>query len=372
MATFILKAIEACNSYCAYCEVVRNQHTQTIMELDTLELVFRRIAELADMNPSEDYKIIWHGGEPLLLGKKYFESAVKLHDDILSGYGQVTHLMQSNLTLLDMDYIDFFKQLGIESIGTSYDPGDNIRGNGSSLNSEQYNRLFLRAIELLDSRDIGWGIIYVVTKYSLDRPVELFNLLTNVSRYGGMNLNPVLISRPELKHIAITPFEYADFLGAILPLWLEKKDIMPSVSPFLYLFNLLSGKPGPVGCADSGKCARTHLNFASDGTVSQCGRASDMGVLEYGHIREMSLNEIFSRPEIANLGRRRELLMEGECSGCSIFNLCNGGCPLDAINEYNDYMRKTGWCEFKKYFVNKYMQPVTGMQIEQIDSRGVC
>ncbi|MCK5506245.1 MAG: hypothetical protein KAJ10_13855, partial [Thermodesulfovibrionia bacterium] len=92
MATLILKATEKCNSNCYYCDVVHKKNTGTSMSLETLETVFIRINEFLKAEPDERIEILWHGGEPLLLGPEYFRSALKLQEKHCSEtQARITH-----------------------------------------------------------------------------------------------------------------------------------------------------------------------------------------------------------------------------------------------------------------------------------------
>ena len=71
MATVIFKPTEACNSRCIYCEVVKKTRGPKRMTFKILELFFRRVNEFLVERPQEEMEIIWHGGEPLLLGPGY-------------------------------------------------------------------------------------------------------------------------------------------------------------------------------------------------------------------------------------------------------------------------------------------------------------
>ncbi|MGV8119869.1 MAG: hypothetical protein AB2L14_08930 [Candidatus Xenobiia bacterium LiM19] len=106
------------------------------------------------------------------------------------------HALQSNLTALTPDFIPVLKELGISYVGTSFDPEPGMRGLGADTDTARYNSLFMNALALLEEHDMGYGFIYVVTKKSLERPRDIFHLLTNLSLTGGLNINPVLNLRP--------------------------------------------------------------------------------------------------------------------------------------------------------------------------------
>jgi uncharacterized protein len=363
MATFIVKCIERCNSNCVYCEVARNRADTPDMTLDTLELLFMRIDEYLSQRKDEHVLFTWHGGEPLLLGAEYLETARRMQAKHCSRTGdRIAHCIQSNLTLLDETHIAVLKRMGITHVGSSYDPEPNMRGPGGHAGSKAYNTAFLRGTTLLDRHNMSWGVIYVVTRKALADPKAIFIMLTNLLVGRSLMLNPVVVSNPAHLQYAITPEEYADFLGTLFPLWFAHRERYPDVEPFAGYLETLTGGKQRLFCSEAGNCAHTHLNIGPSGRVSKCGRASDLGIMELGAIQESSIGELFQR-SVDLFGGRTEMLRNGECRGCSLFSDCHGGCPIDSYAAHGRFDRKSGWCEAKKKFVRDYFEPVVGTGI---------
>jgi uncharacterized protein len=213
------------------------------MPLELLELFFSRVDEFLLECPNETMEITWHGGEPLLLGPDYFEHAVEFQEKhCRQTKHRIRHNIQSNLTLFRREFTPIFKKLGIDSIGSSYEPIPNLRGLGKNRDSETYNRLFLDAIALLQEEGFSFGIIYVVTKLSLARPLEIFRFLSNLSPKGAFMFNAVILYGAGLEHLRVSPEEFADFLGAIFPTWWRNRQELYNVEPFAsFVRNLVEG-----------------------------------------------------------------------------------------------------------------------------------
>jgi uncharacterized protein len=208
MVCLVLRATERCNAHCAYCDVVFKQHVGASMPLAVLERVFGRADEYLRDQPGETLEILWHGGEPLTLGPDYFRAALEFQNRLCPETGpRISHRIQTNLTCFDEDFLDVFRRLGITSVGTSYDPEPGVRGLGRHVDTAAYNARFLKAVALLDRHGIGWGVIYVVTRRSIDRPLDAFFFMTNLKLNGGITFNPVLIYDDQRRDIAITPAE---------------------------------------------------------------------------------------------------------------------------------------------------------------------
>ena len=70
------------------------------MSLEVLELLFMRIDEFLRGRRREKVEIIWHGGEPLLLGDGYFSKACEFQEKhCAETRDRIRHTIQTNMTL---------------------------------------------------------------------------------------------------------------------------------------------------------------------------------------------------------------------------------------------------------------------------------
>lgn len=364
MPTLIFKETEACNSNCIYCDVIARKRPNTI-SYELLEKVFININEYLEAYPDQIFSIVWHGGEPCIVGCDFYRKVLEFEQRHCSHtMKRIEHDIQSNLTLINQELIDIFKQMGINRVGTSYEPYKGIRGFGSNRDSDAYNRKFFNGIELIEKNNFTWGFIYVVTQNVLDKPLELFRLLTNFKVKGGFQLHPVYsYKNKDNNNVGITAKEFADFLGTIFKEWWSHRSRYPFVEPFFSYINHY-GKGGPVCCSDSGKCAYSHIYIGPEGEFSHCGRASDWDVFNVGNIKDMSIIEAFKSGYRKDLEKRSEYLLNNDCKDCSYFKLCHGGCPLDGWNYKDTIFAKTEWCASRRYFLKEYFEPITGLMFD--------
>ncbi|MBN1597076.1 MAG: radical SAM protein [Bacteroidales bacterium] len=364
MAVVIFKAIEKCNSNCIYCEVIKKKQDE-IMNYDLLRLIFIRMNEYLLSNPREKITFTWHGGEVCMLGHKYFETALKIQNEYCpETKSRIYHQVQSNLTLLTQPLIDIFLKLGIRQIGSSFEPIHNIRGFGKNRNSELYNRKFLEGVKLLNKNNMTWGIIYVVHKLSLERPLDIFYFLTNLNTRSHPNFNQVKLYGEDKSNLAITGEEFADFLGAIFPIWYKNMDRYPNIQPFSQYVKSVRDKDFSLICESSGVCSYRWIYIGPEGDTSQCGRTGDHNVMDYGNIKDYSFEEIMKNPLRHKLVERQKILPETECRDCRFWGICHGGCPLDAYMTNNKLLSRSPRCEITKVFIEKYFEPVTGMHVD--------
>lgn len=363
MAVIIFKPSEVCNSNCLYCGVVE-KHRKVVMDYDLLETVFRNMNDYLTAKPGETIHLTWHGGEPCMLGVEYFRKALELQEKHCSRTkGRITHLLQSNLTIITQELIDVFKDMGIDRIGTSFEPLPNIRGFGPERDSDAYNRAFFKGVELLEKNGMVWGFIYVVHKRSLDKPIELFYYLTNMNPKAQPTFNQIYLYQEDKHKLAITPEEYADFLGALLPLYWENRNLYTDLKPVSSFINVIEGR-GAMMCDYSGICSHNWMYIGPEGEASHCGRAGDFGFIDYGNIKTRTMIEIMNDKQRDLFKNRQKLLAEGECNGCRLWGMCHGGCPLDAYSAYGDFLRATPNCPGIKRLVENYIEPLTGLSVD--------
>lgn len=364
MPTIIFKATEACNCRCAYCDVVARRSPRTISR-ELMATTFARVNDFLESHPEERMDIVWHGGEPLMAGNDTYRYAQKLIAELCEGTrDRIAQNMQTNLTMLTADTIDMLREMGIDSVGTSYDFCDGVRGLGAGRDTKAYNRRFFEAINMLDDHGMGWAFIYVVTRRVIDDPEGTFYHLLNLSPRGQFNLNPVLVyegADEAARATALTAREYADFLGKVFALWFERRHYLAGVEPFQYLLDYCEEGREPGVCTESIDCG-DHIYIGPDGELSQCGRAADWNLIDYGNIADRSIEDVLGDATRARLNKRHEWLRAGDCRGCRLWNVCHGGCPLDAYKS-DIFTRKSTGCEWLKIFVKEYFEPVTGYKI---------
>lgn len=103
---------DACNMNCIYCF-----HRPYSCHFEKINI--QTIKHLLDIT-TPYYKrvnIIWHGGEPLLMGVDFYKEVVGIQKTYDC---RITNAIQSNLTLLSPEMADFFAENNI-SISGSFD-----------------------------------------------------------------------------------------------------------------------------------------------------------------------------------------------------------------------------------------------------------
>ncbi|HYX35962.1 MAG TPA: cyclophane-forming radical SAM/SPASM peptide maturase GrrM/OscB [Oligoflexus sp.] len=170
----ILQATPYCNLNCTYC-YLPDKSIRRRMGMDVIEQSVARIAASGLINKS--FSVVWHAGEPLAAGLRFYreaDAAIRKH---LPADITVKHCLQTNGTLINKDWCQLFKDMPI-SVGVSIDGpafiNDKFRvdrsGKGSLAQIE-------RGVRCLQEAGLSFHTISVVTKDAVAQPDAIFQYL---------------------------------------------------------------------------------------------------------------------------------------------------------------------------------------------------
>ena len=94
------------------------------------------------------------------------------------------------------------------------------------------------------------------------------------------------------------------------------------------------------------------------------GRAGDFNLINYGSIRDKSMEEILFHPYRDSINARQSVLAASYCQGCRFWGICHGGCPVDALAVTGNLMNPSDHCRFIRRLLEKYIEPITGLKAD--------
>ncbi|MFH2006367.1 MAG: radical SAM protein, partial [bacterium] len=102
---FIIKPTSACNGACLYCSAHQEDpEARGRMSLPQLDRILLRIEEWGLQAKPDRLALLWHGGEPLLMGAAFYREVLRRTRELRERTGlELRHIMQSNLTLVDAE-----------------------------------------------------------------------------------------------------------------------------------------------------------------------------------------------------------------------------------------------------------------------------
>jgi uncharacterized protein len=122
---FVLKVASRCNLNCAYCYVYNKgdetwRSRPSIMPAAVLTAAVGRIRRYCESSGQTAAPVVFHGGEPCLVGAARLRAWCRELRDGLHGVADVRFSIQTNGTLVDRDWIDVFRDERIQ-VGVSID-----------------------------------------------------------------------------------------------------------------------------------------------------------------------------------------------------------------------------------------------------------
>jgi uncharacterized protein len=172
----LIQPTTLCNLDCAYC-YLPHRASDLRMPVRVAEAVAATVNAWAE--ELGRFSVVWHGGEPLAAGREHLAS-------LMARFHGVEHHIQTNATLIDDDWCEFFREHQIE-VGISVDgPGSGLRTDRAG--RPAYDRI-MRGVEALRRHDIRYAVICVVSDPHPGLATELYRYFCELGCYWlGINI----------------------------------------------------------------------------------------------------------------------------------------------------------------------------------------
>lgn len=341
--TPIVKVVgNSCNLRCSYC--FYNPQDQSTLHVMSDELLEKFIAEYMGFS-SKQHRFVWHGGEPLLAGIAFFQRTIELQEKHLKKGHRVVNDIQTNATLIDSDWANFFKVNNFR-VGVSLDGDkkshDRFRKNCGG--GDTFNRV-MRGIEILKRYDVSHGFLQTLTKDNLPRAQEDFNFFVDVLSTRAWGVNPYLDitgSNNTMLNQNVTNEDLIEFLKGYVELWLRRDYPNLRIREIENFFAGIGGKRA-ANCSFNGSCTGFFC-LEWDGKIYPCDRFSGREDMLFGDLSNQPLLEILNGPaRLHHISAVRSL--PPSCSTCEWLNACHNGCPYHRVDGVEG---KYYYCEARK------------------------
>src|SRR5262249_49781242 len=123
---------------------------------------------------SDQVTILWHAGEPLVLGVDYYEAAFSCIGKVCPAGLSIDHSIQTNGILINDKWCDFFQKWNV-SLGVSIDGPQEVNDAARRTRAGKgtYDKV-ITGINCLQRRNIPFYVLSVLTKSALLAPDALF------------------------------------------------------------------------------------------------------------------------------------------------------------------------------------------------------
>ncbi len=312
---------------------------------DILESYIRQYIESQD-RPEIDFA--WQGGEPTLLGVRFFEKVV----DLQARYGNgktIRNAFQTNGTLLDDRWGDFLARnqflVGV-SIDGPRELHDHYRVDKQG--GATFDRV-LAGIRTLKRHGVDFNTLTVVNRVNSTHPAAVYRFLKEIGS-GFLQFIPLveraavapietkdgliqlaLASPPKtdaprspVTEWSVRSEDYGTFLCTIYDQWV-RNDVGRT---FVQMFDVALGNwvgAGPTLCVFAPTCGDA-LAMEHNGDVYSC----DHYVYpEYhlGNLRDKTLAEMVASDAQRDFGDAKSSTLPRYCRDCDVRFACHGECP---------------------------------------------
>lgn len=191
---FVVKASKFCNLRCAYCYEHRELDVRDAISNATLERLFAGIDafgdELCARGIAPRFSFVWHGGEPLLLPRSWYERVVAQQKCCIRRFAY-RNSVQTSLFGINKGALEFVTGAGWE-IGVSIDFADGIRANAGGRDS---NKAVIAAAEALLHSGARFGAISVLGAHNRGTITGAYDWVSEFA--AGWRILPVFEGGPE-------------------------------------------------------------------------------------------------------------------------------------------------------------------------------
>ena len=265
------------------------------MSLDKVALFAESVREYALAGKLDCINVLFHGGEPLLLGAKYLEEAVQIISRNIPTNCKPIFSLQSNASLLDQNIVETLSRSNI-SISVSIDgeksAQDRHRVFADGSSSFDVVTRNIRAFLLAhNTAHIYKGILAVIDLR--DDPIRTFDFLSSMTSSGvdflfpdGTHDDPPPgISREDFR----TNSNYANWLIPIFDKWFSRGIRKPSIRFFENILTLLVG--GRSDVEGLGEQSLSLLAIETDGEIQD----SDVLSVAFEHAARFGSGALFGK-----------------------------------------------------------------------------
>lgn len=356
---FLIKVAARCNINCTYCYEynLSDQSWKSKpprMARETLCQTIYRMKEHIVEHKIKKITVVFHGGEPLLAGKDFFEFAVPYINSELQELCSIAFAMQTNGILIDNSWIALFKSLKV-NIGLSIDGykelNDKYRLDLKGRSTYEGVEKALKLMSTKETEDIMGGTLCVMQPDS--DPVELFKWFLSWGRSKVDFLFPHHnhLNKPKQNYNPDHGYGYGLWLTKIFDYWWENDLSHTKIRIFEDIFHLLIG--GKNSVESLGLAPIKLVVIQTDGgyeAVDSLKSSFEGAVCTKLNVFEHPVNDIFKHELIGSRLDKFSNLSK-TCQECRVVKVCGGGYLPHRFHPDLKFLAPTIYCRDLQFLI---------------------
>lgn len=314
----VAQVTERCNLECKYCYIGVSSGKD--MSINTAKNL---ISKFLDYNDSFAH-FTWIGGEPLLRDISFFESIMNLSHKYNYKKLSVSHSIQTNGVFLTLEKRNILRKMGFK-ISVSYDGCSEI--NDQQRVTTNNKSISLKVLRNIEESQKEVGIITVLTKKSLGKEKEIYDMLRKKTKFARINLySPIGRGMNHINELLPSPEEAKQMMIKFYELW-KNDDSELQLKPYTEIIkSFFTGLP--LNCEYSAVSCYRILGVNVQGDLYICSRAFNIPHMKLGNINKHNLEDLINTKTHQQI-LERYLYLKDKLKDPWFF-LSSGGCPVEA------------------------------------------
>lgn len=327
---------------------------------------FKRFWDKVEPELGVGANIIWHGGEPMLLGPDFYNKAFEYKNQ---GRSDVNFSIQSNILLYEHSkWFDVFDSVMGGRISTSYDPDQQNRTIKGS--TEAYTERFWDRMDALSDDSFYPLVIGTYTTVTAAWSMKMYERVLSM----GDKAFPLRFNyrypagRDSGLGELISPQRYGKMLIDLYNRWIvDVPDF--SITPLDQMLRKVIGFES-ARCPWTKACGGRFLGVEPNGEVFNCSEFADLGDPQYrfGNVFRDSMKDILSSKPAVMI-RRRTVNLPPDCMTCRHYEVCEGGCARDAVLYERGLGGKFYYCQSWKMVFDRIKESVASGEADRVIAR---
>jgi uncharacterized protein len=317
------------------------------MSDNTLESM---IASYMQTYQNNQYAFGWQGGEPTLLGIKFWKKVVELQTKYAPPGAVISNGLQSNGTLITDELAKFFAEYKF-LIGISLDGPPSLHNfYRKTIRNTPTHSLVMRGIEHLKKNTVEFNILTLVNNKTVKKAFEIYRYLKEHQFYYHQYIPCVEFDENgNLEPYSIIGEDWGTFLCELFDIWIKTDVNKVSIRLFDSILNYLVYGTYSV-CYMGNDCCQ-YFVVEYDGNVYPCDFFVRKDLL-LGNVKTDSWDD-FINSKIYNEFGIQKSKWNKLCKECSFIDLCHGDCQKFRYEDYQNLDRISVLCQgWKKFYTN--------------------
>ncbi|NQT94371.1 MAG: anaerobic sulfatase maturase [Lentisphaerae bacterium] len=350
--SLLVKPVSAdCNLRCEYCFYLEKcalyPDTQRHRMSDE---VLKRIISTFLATPQPQHSIGWQGGEPTLMGVKFFRKVTAFQEKYGARGVSVSNGLQTNATLIDDEFAARLAKYNF-LVGVSIDGPEDVHNRYRKYtDGSGAHAAVLKGLEALRRNRVEYNVLTLVSQANVKKPVEVYRYLCGMGVMFHQYIECVEFdSQGHLRPFAVGGEEWGDFLCAVYDEWIKQDTRRVSIRLFDSILTMMV--ENVANCCTMSRDCRQYFLVEYNGDVYPCDFYVE-SELKLGNVRENSWKDFLSSPVYEEFGRRKSRWSEA-CADCEYLKYCAGCCPKNRPARGGDPSHLSVLCEgWKKFYAH--------------------